>query len=113
MGSFYLKKRDTLPTMEVALLKPDLTPYDPTGGTVTLHVKLSGGGTISRTMTIHDGPAGLVRYGWLAADWTGTPALASGVHRMEYEVVGPGLARLTFPTEGYDQLHVTADIGQA
>lgn len=113
MGTYYLKRGDTLPTMEVELLKPDLSAYDPSGGTVTLHVRLRSGATLSRTMIIHDGPNGLVRYSWLAADWTGTPALVAGVHRMEYEVVGPGLARLTFPTEGYDALNVSDDLGQA
>lgn len=116
MGTYYLKQRDTLPTLEVVLLKPDLTPYDPSGGVVTMHVHISSGGTLSRTMTINNGPLGTVRYTWLAADWSAAaPAvvLLSGVHRMEFEVVGPGAARLTFPNDGYDALKVSSDIGQA
>lgn len=116
MGTYYLKARDTLPTLEVVLLKPDLTPYDPSGGVVTMHVRLSNGSVLSRTMTIHNGPLGIVRYGWLATDWSAvapTVNVVAGSHRMEYEVVGPGAARLTFPNDGYDTLQVSSDIGQA
>lgn len=115
MSTFYLKGRDTRPTMEVHLLDPDGSPHDLTGSTAwKLHVKV-GGASLTRDMTPDvDLTLGVLRYTWLASDWTtGTPVLAPGVYRMEYEVTGPGAARLTWPNDGYDQLHVTADIGQA
>jgi len=121
MGVFHLKYRDVLPVLEVTLHKPDDTVYDLTGAiSVTLHIRLSDGATtISRAMTIYDRPGGVVRYAWTAADWTALtvgPSLPLSPkvneHRMEYEVVGPGAARLTFPNYAYDTLRVIGDLGQ-
>ena len=114
MSTFYLKGRDTRPTIEVYLLDPDGTAHDLTGSTAwRLHVQVPGG-TLTRDMTPDaDLTTGILRYTWLAADWTtGTAVLTTGVHRMEYEVTGPGTARLTWPNDDYDRLHVLADIGQ-
>lgn len=121
---FFLKEADTLPILEVFLLKPDGSAMDLTGFTACeLHVLLSSGDTISRTMAIDPSPAlGRVTYAWQASDWT-SGDLTSGPpiplhpgereHRMEYEVTGPGGARLTFPNDGYDVLRVWAELGQA
>ena len=117
MGTFYLRANDTRDVLEATLLKPDGTAYNLTGATsVTLHIKLASGTTLSRTMTVNPDPAtGIVTYTWLAADWTGSPCLAMGTHRMVYEVIGPALARKTFPTtdEDIDTLEISEDIGQA
>lgn len=114
MSTFKLKGRDTRPTMEVFLLDPDGTAHDLTGSSSwKLHVKI-GGAVFSRDMTPDgDLTSGILRYTWLATDWTtGTPVLVPGTHRMEYEVIGSSGARLTWPNEGYDSLVVTADLGQ-
>lgn len=116
MAIFYLKYRDTRPTIEVALLDPDESAHDLTGATsVTMHIRLQPGGQVtSKTMTIDADPTtGLVTYIWLAADWTTGTILLPGMHTMEYEVVGPATARLTFPNDGYDTLHIVTDQGQA
>jgi len=116
MGTFVLKYRDTMPILEVVLLNPDKTVHDLTGATsYKLHVRLRDGGTITRTMTLQGlATAGTLRYQWLAADWTDiTTPLVVGQHRMEYEVLGPGAARLTWPNDGYDELRVVDDLGQA
>lgn len=141
MSVFNLKFRDTKPVLEVALLNPDGSAHDLTGATgVTLHIRLSSGVRLARPMSITDIVGGIVQYAWTAADWgTGTTAdldgsytvggliagpalpLAPGKseHTMEYEVIGPGGARLSFPNggvvpaEAYDTLRVWSDIGQA
>ncbi len=126
MGVFYLKYRDTRPILEVSLLDPDGTAHDLTGSTSwKLNILLSSGALVTRDM-VKVGPDadGVLSYTWLAADWTGglivgpTLPLLPGQyeHRMEYEVIGPGGARLTFPNGGetpeqsYDILRIWADI---
>ena len=113
--TFHLKDKDTLPGLRVRLKNPDSTPHDLTGATsVTLHVRIKATGEIfSRPMTIEDVTGGIVIYAWQAEDWTDTTtALEVGLHQMEYEVLGPGAARLTFPNAGHDELSVIDDLGQ-
>lgn len=116
MGIFYLKENDLFPVLEVVLKNPDETIHDPTGETpITLHIWLSDGTKLAaRTMTIFDGPTGVVRYQWVSTDWdTGnlvvTPSLplSPGVreHRLEYQTISGGLP-LTFPNDGYDTLRI-------
>ena len=109
MGTFYLKRNDTRPVLEVALLNPDGTAFDLTGATTTrLHVRLQGGGVFVRDMTVYGvATAGILRYTWLAADWT---TLVPGAHQMEYEVL-TGTARITFPNDSYDTLRIPGDLG--
>ena len=113
MATFYLKRRDTRPTMEVYLLDPGGTAHDLSGATsVTLHVLLNNGQSFSRAMAAEPvGALGIVRYTWPVTDWYGATPLVAGSHRMEYEVVGPTTARMSFPNDGYDELRVTSDIG--
>lgn len=114
MGLFYLKENDTLPVLEVTLKNPDTTVRDLTGVTgVKLHVRLDAG-TFTRDMVVDPTPTtGKARYTWAAADWSGTPALVVGRHRMEYEVIA-GAARQTFPNfiDDEDILVISDDIGQ-
>jgi len=123
MAVFHLKLRDTRPVLRVNLLNPDGTPHDLTGvDAVHLHVLLTSGVLFSREMTIEGSPLlGEVGYSWVAADWSGSPALVASPslpppkgtleHRMEYEVIS-GTSRLTFPNNAYDILRVLADLGQ-
>jgi hypothetical protein len=118
VGTHYLKNRDTRPTIVVTLRNPDDTAYDLTGVTsVTLHIQLPGSSTVlSRAMVVDGDPtSGIARYTWLAKDWTGSPALALGDHKIEVEVVGPGTVRATFPNNDIYPyvLRVRNDLGQA
>jgi hypothetical protein len=115
MQTFYLKYRDVMPILEVTLLNPDKTVHDLTGSTsYKLHIWLRDGGKLTRTMTLYGlATAGTLRYQWLATDWTDAVApLVVGQNRMEYEVLGPGAARLTWPNDGYDELRIVSDVGQ-
>lgn len=110
MATFYLKYRDTLPVLSVTLTGTDGLPFNLTGYTVKLHVALSDGTTLTRTMTVASPVSGVAEYAWAAADWT-APGLIVGVHQMEYEAVA-GAARITFPNNGDDTLLVVSDIAQ-
>jgi hypothetical protein len=116
----YLKNRDTRPVLVATLRGTDGAIYDLTGAdSVTMHVYLHGGSdVISRPMVIDPDPTtGKARYTWVAGDWTGSPALESGAHRLEYEVLGPAPIRATFPNrdtpETRHELVVSGDIAQA
>ncbi len=140
MSVFYLKEHDTLPVLQVSLTNPDGSPHDLTGSTAwKLEIRLSDGTRLVRDMAIQGLPtAGLLRYAWVGSDWDAPSSpdadgryavggLAVGPtlplspgdveHRMQYEVTGPGGARLTFPNcglnaaEAYDTLRIWADIG--
>lgn len=118
MGTFYLKKGDTRPVLEVALKNPDLSAFDLTGATIKLLIRLNDGTELSRNMVIFgDDVDGVVRYTWLSTDWDEgnlivgptPPYLATDIdHLMEYEVVN-GTLRLTFPNNGYDILRIFED----
>lgn len=112
MSSFYLKNRDTRPVLEVTLKDPDETAHDLTGATgVKLHILLEDGTALSRDMVIDSDPTtGIVRYTWQTTDWT--DALVAGTHRMEYEVLGPSDARLSFPNWRDHKLVISSDLGQ-
>lgn len=129
MGVFYLKYRDTRPVLQVVLHDPAplgsaLGPvHDLTGSTGwKLHILLSNGSILTRTMVkVGVDIDGTLSYTWLTTDWDPgalilgptTPLPRGAVeHRMEYEVLGPSTARMTFPNDGYDTLRIVADIGQ-
>ena len=139
---FELKYRDTLPVFEVVLRDPappgTLGPvHDLTGSTAWwLHVWLSDGTKLTRAMSKFGiDTAGTLRYPWIATDWDagsgGPPFTVGGLivgpslpltpgereHRMEYEVLGPSTARMTFPnghnSDGalaYHTLRIVTDI---
>lgn len=112
--SFWLKYRDTKPDLIVYLKNPDGSAHDLTGSTGwKLHIRLDGISTVlTKVMAIEGSPElGALRYNWASADWN-AGGLVQGTHRMEYEVVGPGAARLTFPNDGYDVLRIVDDLGQ-
>ncbi len=129
MGIAFLKYRDTLPILEVVLKNPDGSVFNLTGSTDwKLHIWLNDGtGTtkLIRTMTKFGADAGgTLRYQWITTDWDvyASAGAVGGLsltgawdveeHRMEYEVIGAGGARLTFPNGGHDTLRITRDIGQ-
>ncbi len=124
MGTFYLKENDTRPALSVTLLDPDEVAYDLTGATtVYLNITLSDGTQLQKEMTVDDDPTtGIVTYDWLTADWDSGGLVVSppiplpsrtNEHKMEYEVVGPTAARLTFPnSELGDILRITSELGQ-
>lgn len=117
MSKFYLKDKDTRPILQVALKNPDGTAHNvnASDNEVWLHIKLKGTTTVlSRQMEIETPSGGnVVRYEPDESDWADPNPLVVGEHPMEYEVLGPAGARLTFPNAGHDTLVITDDLGQA
>lgn len=111
MGTAYLKYRDTLPGLSVTLTGADGLPANLTGKTVKLHILLASGTILTRAMTVSAPLTGVATYAWLASDWS-AGGLVVGTHRMEYEVLSAPDSRQTFPSDGYDLLEITGDIGQ-
>jgi hypothetical protein len=77
-------------------------------------------------MVVEGAPTlGIVRYAFVPDDFTVEPFLIPGIHRMEYEVLGSGDERQTYPNNDpdrepgdlqwhpYDRLIVPDDLGQA
>ena len=111
MSTFYLKYRDTLPILEVALLTPTSTAYDLSSArSVALHITTPSNTVLSRYMSIYSSTGGIVRYSWSSTDWTS--GVEIGQNLMEYEVLTTG-SRLTFPNCSYDILSVITDFAQA
>lgn len=113
--TFYLKHRDTLPVLEVALKDPDDTAHNLTGAlSATLHIKLEDGTAVPGKAMAFDSDrlTGIVRYIWQALDWAPSGELVAGVHTMEYEILGPADARMTFPNDDEDNLAIRVDLGQ-
>ena len=109
MAKFFLKRGDTEPVFETALKLPGGTFHNPTGRAVWLHILLDDETTeLMRSMTIFDGPNGVVRYAWIPTDWD-SGKLVVGSHVVEVESV-LGNSRLTFPNDGTDSLIITGDI---
>jgi len=101
-----------------------------------LHIRLSDGTRLIRDMNKEGlDSAGTLSYTWVAEDWgaesggtgvDGDPYTVGGLvagptlplavgeveHTMEYEVIGPGDERVTFPNGEEDVLRIRADIGQ-
>lgn len=112
MARFTLKRGDTRPILEVTLVDPDGNARDLTGAdSVTLHIELSDGTKLERSMSVHDAEAGVARYTWQASDWD-SGNLVAGTHTMEYEVID-GAERSTYPNDGDDTLRIVKDIGDA
>lgn len=124
---FYLKFRDTLPILEVTCRDKDGNGYDLTGKTLYLNVTLNDGSTFQRVMTNDPDQTtnpGKATYAWTALDWDTNESdfLIAGPelplspdeseHEMEYEAVGAGGDRQTFPNWGHDILRISPDLGQ-
>ena len=112
METFHLKYRDTLPILDVYLLNPDGTAFDLTNSTAwKLHIRV-GSVVVTRDMTkVAPDTEGHLRYAWVTTDWD-AGNLTTGSHPMEYEVIGPSAARITFPNDAEDRLLIRADVGQ-
>ncbi len=71
MTTFYLKKGDRLPSIEVQLLDSEQQPIDVSTAVVTFRMRIKGGTTLkaSGTCTQPNGGAdGVVRFAWGASD---------------------------------------------
>ena len=98
MATFYMKRNDTRPKLDVSLKDSDDEYLDLTvsGVSVNFTMKESDGSTIivdSQACTIVNGLTGSVRYSWAAAD-----TATAGAYLAEFEVVYANGDKLTVPT---------------
>jgi hypothetical protein len=110
MTEFWIKQFDTLPALELDLLRGDGVPQNLTGCTARFLMRLRGqnDATVNAAATIVDAVNGIVRYDWVAGD-TDT----AGVYKGEVEVTTAGSQRVTFPSNGYITIRVLDDIANA
>lgn len=108
MSTFTIKQDDLLPAIEVALLDGNGAAVDLTGATQVRFLMRLPRGTqpkVAAATTVVTPAAGVVRYDWV----TGNTDKA-GTYRAEWEVTFPGSKPMTFPSDGYDTVSITADL---
>lgn len=103
--TFTIKRNDTAPPIEATLSDADGV-VDLSGGSVEFHMRSQRDGTlkVERAASVVSGPAGTVRYDWLAAD-TDT----DGVYAGEFEATLSDGRVVTFPNTGNISITITAD----
>lgn len=101
--SFYIKKGDLEPDLEVQVQDTARNPFDLTGFSgAVLRWELLDGTTVERSMSVLNEATGDLVYLWQAGD-TDTVA----VYKAEVVVTWPGGEKQTFPSRGYFTFEVT------
>ncbi|HEX7050014.1 MAG TPA: BppU family phage baseplate upper protein [Longimicrobiales bacterium] len=105
MAEFWVKRNDVGGTISTTL--SDATgPVDLTGATVAFHLGRAGQpALVSAAATVTNAAGGVVSYTWAAGD-TDT----EGDWQAEWEVTFPSGEVRTFPNDGYDTVHIRADL---
>lgn len=106
--TFFIKRNDDTPTLDVALQDDRGRPVNVTGATVVFHmrntsddsVKVDGGTVSAITAT-----KGEVRY-----EWTTTNTNTAGTFEGEFEVTFSGGEIQTFPNNGYIDIIILEDV---
>ena len=110
MADFDLKANDTQPDFTVQLLQAgaafDMSALSGVACTFTMTAVAGGAAKVNKAaMTIDDAANGQISYSWAAAD-TDT----DGTYEAEVEVTWTGGNILTFPTDGYFDIDIEADL---
>lgn len=114
MGTHRMKRYDTEPTIRTTLGYSDGTPEDLSVGTPTVEFIMRqqnldgslGAIKVQGACTIVDAVNGVVEYAWQLGD-TDT----SGTYLAEWERTR-GSAKMTFPTEGFDNVIISDDLDE-
>lgn len=112
MGTFTIKRGDRLPAISATLMQ-GVGTADEAAADVTAAVSVKflmrpegfDAPTVDAAAEWVDQSASTVRYQWAAND-----TATAGRYRCEWEVTFPGSKKSTFPSTGYDLVHITADI---
>lgn len=106
MTTFSLKQDDRLPAIEVTLRDGAGAAVDLSTATGVRFIMRRGTTVkVAAAATIVTAAAGRVKYDWQAGD-TDT----AGAYRCEWEVIFPTAKPMTFPSDGYDTVVITADL---
>lgn len=103
-----MKRGDTSPAIEKALVDADGVAINLTGATVRFIMARRGStiATVNAAATIIDAAGGIVRYTWQVGDTT-----EHGTYDGEFEVTYTGGAIESFPNDGFLEIKVTRDLG--
>ena len=109
--TFQMKKYDTRPELAITITD-ELTgnALDLTGASAKFYLRPEKGGTIKidgGTATIYGAAAGKVKYTWVGTADTNTPGRYLG----EFEITLAGGGIVTFPQNGYIQIHILEGLG--
>jgi hypothetical protein len=105
-----VKQHDTKNPV-VAILKRDGVAVDLTEAeAIYFHMQQVKGDTIvageAEVVDLHESP------GWVQYNWVATDTDVVGRYRAEFEVLWPDDRRETFPSDGYIEVSIIADLGQ-
>jgi len=96
MATFIIKQNDTSPSIEATLTDINGTAVNVAGSSIRFHMKNMSNNSliVDQAATIVNGPNGIVRYAWQAAD-TQKP----GLYTCEFEVTYTDNSIETFPND--------------
>ena len=105
--TFYIKQNDTSPSIQGTVKDPDGVAVVVSGATVRFHMwgKYNKTAKVDAAGSIVDGPNGVVKYDWSAAD-TDTTGTYSG----EFEITFIDGSVQTYPNNGYITIKIKDDI---
>ena len=106
--TFFIKRNDDQPTLDVALRDDKNRPVDVTGASVVFHMRNTADDTTKisgASVTVLAASKGEVRY-----SWTTTNTNTDGNFEAEFQVTFSDGGVQTFPNDGYIDVIITEDV---
>ena len=106
--TFFIKRNDDQPTLDVALRDDKNRPVDVTGASVVFHMRNTADDTTKisgASVTVLAAAKGEVRY-----SWTTTNTNTAGNFEAEFQVTFSDGGVQTFPNDGYIDVIITEDV---
>jgi hypothetical protein len=106
--TFFIKRNDDQPTLDVALRDDKNRPVDVTGASVVFHMRNTADDTTKisgASVTVLAASKGEVRY-----PWTTTNTNTAGNFEAEFQVTFSDGGVQTFPNDGYIDVIITEDV---
>ena len=106
--TFFIKRNDDQPTLDVALRDDKNRPVDVTGASVVFHMRNTADDTTKisgASVTVLAASKGEVRY-----SWTTTNTNTAGNFEAEFQVSFSDGGVQTFPNDGYIDVIITEDV---
>ena len=112
MGTWKIKRNDTVPPFSTTLTDASNDVVDLTGATVKFIMKSQANGEVKVASTVTTGPGGaaLDTTGVYEYAWTGADTDTAAEFWAEHEVTYPSGKKQTFPTVSYDIIIIYGDL---